>query len=102
MDDKDRLGRKLHDKEKAEENLFIAEQERLKLEKLRKALAAAPPRGICPRDGETLVKSTHSGFTIDTCPTCHGVWLDKGELDGIVRRDEEPAVTRWIRAQLMR
>ena len=35
----------------------------------------------CPNDGAVLVMSERSGIEIDYCPTCRGVWLDRGELD---------------------
>ncbi|KQY56395.1 MULTISPECIES: TFIIB-type zinc ribbon-containing protein [unclassified Nocardioides] len=40
----------------------------------------------CPTDGATLVMSERSGIEIDYCPTCRGVWLDRGELDKIIDR----------------
>ena len=40
----------------------------------------------CPVDGATLVMSERSGIEIDYCPTCRGVWLDRGELDKIIER----------------
>jgi len=30
--------------------------------------------------------SERQGIEIDYCPTCRGVWLDRGELDKIVER----------------
>ncbi|KQW45992.1 hypothetical protein ASC77_18990 [Nocardioides sp. Root1257] len=41
---------------------------------------------LCPTDGATLVMSERSGIEIDYCPTCRGVWLDRGELDKIIDR----------------
>jgi Zn-finger nucleic acid-binding protein len=41
----------------------------------------------CPNDGSVLVMSERSGIEIDYCPTCRGVWLDRGELDKIIERD---------------
>jgi Zn-finger nucleic acid-binding protein len=45
----------------------------------------------CPRDGAELATSTYEAkIEIDTCATCHGTWLDKGELEAIqstVERD---------------
>ena len=32
-----------------------------------------------------LVMSERSGIEIDYCPKCRGVWLDRGELDKIIR-----------------
>ncbi len=40
----------------------------------------------CPTDGATLTMSERSGIEIDYCPTCRGVWLDRGELDKIIER----------------
>ena len=40
----------------------------------------------CPIDGAPLVMSERSGIEIDYCPTCRGVWLDRGELDKIIER----------------
>lgn len=40
----------------------------------------------CPTDETTLVMSERSGIEIDYCPTCRGVWLDRGELDKIIER----------------
>jgi Zn-finger nucleic acid-binding protein len=40
----------------------------------------------CPTDGSVLVMSERSGIEIDYCPTCRGVWLDRGELDKIIDR----------------
>ncbi|MEX3014170.1 zf-TFIIB domain-containing protein [Gymnodinialimonas hymeniacidonis] len=40
----------------------------------------------CPVDGTQLVMSDRQGVEIDYCPTCRGVWLDRGELDKIIER----------------
>ena len=40
----------------------------------------------CPIDGATLVMTERAGIEIDYCPTCRGVWLDRGELDKIIER----------------
>lgn len=40
----------------------------------------------CPVDDAVLVMSERSGIEIDYCPTCRGVWLDRGELDKILDR----------------
>ena len=45
----------------------------------------------CPVDGATLVMSERSGIEIDYCPTCRGVWLDRGELDKIIERNSAQA-----------
>lgn len=40
----------------------------------------------CPIDNADLVMSERQGIEIDYCPTCRGVWLDRGELDKIIER----------------
>ena len=40
----------------------------------------------CPTDGSILTMSERNGIEIDYCPTCRGVWLDRGELDKILDR----------------
>jgi uncharacterized protein len=47
----------------------------------------------CPTDGASLVEIDRSGVMIDVCPECKGVWLDRGELEKIVR------VTRELEAE---
>lgn len=39
---------------------------------------------VCP--DSTLSMSNREGIEIDYCPTCRGVWLDRGELDKIIQR----------------
>jgi Zn-finger nucleic acid-binding protein len=34
------------------------------------------------------------GIEIDYCPTCRGVWLDRGELDKLIERSGEYAAPR--------
>lgn len=43
----------------------------------------------CPAcKGVDLAMSARSGVEIDYCPTCRGVWLDRGELDKIIAKAE--------------
>jgi Zn-finger nucleic acid-binding protein len=45
----------------------------------------------CPKDGATLKTQTYeANIRVDVCPSCRGMWLDKGELEQIqatVERD---------------
>jgi Zn-finger nucleic acid-binding protein len=40
----------------------------------------------CPTDGAELVMAERQGVEIDYCPSCRGIWLDRGELDKILER----------------
>lgn len=43
----------------------------------------------CPTCPDSdLAMSSREGIEIDYCPTCRGVWLDRGELDKIIERTE--------------
>jgi Zn-finger nucleic acid-binding protein len=39
---------------------------------------------VCP--DVTLAMTNREGIEIDYCPTCRGVWLDRGELDKLIER----------------
>ena len=43
----------------------------------------------CPVDSATLLMSERQGVEIDYCPDCRGVWLDRGELDKLLRQADD-------------
>lgn len=43
----------------------------------------------CPNDGSRLVEVERADVLIDACPTCRGVWLDRGELDKILVKERQ-------------
>lgn len=48
----------------------------------------------CPVDQAVLQMSDRQGIEIDYCPTCRGVWLDRGELDKIIDRSASSSPTQ--------
>ncbi|GAB4185849.1 MAG: zf-TFIIB domain-containing protein [Thalassobaculales bacterium] len=46
---------------------------------------------LCPQCKTPLSMADRAGIEIDYCPTCRGVWLDRGELDKIIERSAGPA-----------
>ncbi len=44
----------------------------------------------CPTDQTELITVQRHGVEIDYCPTCRGVWLDRGELDKIIDQAVPP------------
>ncbi|MDB5546331.1 MAG: hypothetical protein JWO64_3480 [Hyphomicrobiales bacterium] len=42
----------------------------------------------CPVCKTGLALSSRADIEIDYCPTCRGVWLDRGELDKILERSQ--------------
>jgi uncharacterized protein len=47
----------------------------------------------CPNCNETLLMTHRNNIEIDYCPTCRGVWLDKGELDKLLEYDAQSGST---------
>jgi Zn-finger nucleic acid-binding protein len=55
-------------------------------------IAIVDSRRKCPQDSTQLRQhefAEHSHVTIDQCPTCQGIWLDKTELSTILGYLEE-------------
>ena len=45
----------------------------------------------CPHCTDTtLVMSERQGVEIDYCPSCRGIWLDRGELDKLLEKAVGP------------
>lgn len=42
----------------------------------------------CPKCGADLVTETYHGIQIDRCPECTGMWLDAGEAEDLLRRED--------------
>jgi len=106
VDEKDRLGNKLRDAERAREDQYFAEQDRKLVEKLRSAKQHEVDAAIkdathmrCPKCGTRLEQRAHHGVSVDECPSCHGVWLGKGELDMIGGRETDSWIARWLRRE---
>ena len=53
----------------------------------------------CPIDDTQLVMAERQGVEIDYCPTCRGVWLDRGELDKVIERAAADVPVRDARPQ---
>ncbi len=47
-----------------------------------------------------LVMSERQGVEIDYCPTCRGIWLDRGELDKIIEKSTLPENSRPVPGEL--
>ena len=43
----------------------------------------------CPVCGERLKEIERSGVMVDICPSCKGVWLDRGEIDKILEAEAQ-------------
>ena len=47
------------------------------------------PLFLCPNDNSQMQKITREGVDIDICPSCKGIWLDRGELDKLLTKERE-------------
>ncbi len=101
--EKDRLGSKLRDKQKGQEDDFFARRDRELLEKLRQERrdTAGPQAGTmqCPRCATRLQERAQHDITVDECPSCGGLWLDRGEMEHLARREEEGWFGRLLRGR---
>ena len=52
---------------------------------------------VCP--DATLLMSDRQGVEIDYCPSCRGVWLDRGELDKLIQLGSRPEAHAQAAAQ---
>ena len=69
---------------------------------LRQSRAGSRTRRRCPRCPRRL-REIHAGreeeVTLDRCPSGHGLWFDKGEIEAVVRSyadAQEEAVARFF------
>lgn len=42
------------------------------------------PLLLCPNDNSGMTSVSRAGVEFDICPTCRGVWLDRGELEKLM------------------
>jgi rubrerythrin len=104
MDEKDRVGTKLREKEKAEEDRYFARRDRELIEKMKQEQVATQDATLrqqallrCPKCGDQLTTLQHHGVTVEECPSCKGMWLDRGELETLAQRENEGWLARFIR-----
>jgi Zn-finger nucleic acid-binding protein len=74
---KDRFGDKIHDLEKAREDQWAREQDRVLLGKIR---ARQHPALYCPQCDAQLVPRPPGESSVMACPDGHGAWLDEAAL----------------------
>jgi hypothetical protein len=105
-DEKDRLGDKLKDAERAREDQYFAERDRRLMEKLRGQPAVEPEAGAkaearmrCPKCGEALLQKVVQGITLEECSGCKGIWLDAGEFEELSKREHEGWLGRLLRVR---
>jgi len=97
--EKDRFGDTMRLVERAKEDVYFAERDREIIEKLRSQLRKvenAEASVHCPKCPGKLDSYTFEGFVLDRCHECGGIWLDKGELEAIVRKLSRGPLGAWL------
>lgn len=89
QDEKDRFGETMRLLERAREDIYFAAKDRELIEKLRARLQKVEKSEAdiqCPKCPGKLGTYSFEGFLLDRCPACGGVWMDKGELEGVLKK----------------
>lgn len=98
-DEKDRFGDTMKLLERAKEDIHFAERDRELLAQLRTKLKKVERAGTelrCPKCPGVLDSYTFQGFNLDRCRDCGGIWMDKGELEGVIRKISRGPLGAWI------
>jgi Zn-finger nucleic acid-binding protein len=100
-EEKDRFGDFIRLLERAREDVYFAARDRDLIEKHHRRLEMArqvqleTPARKCPRCGVKLRNSTLVDFSVNRCPVCGGVWLDRAVLGQFLNMKRiEPDVER--------
>jgi Zn-finger nucleic acid-binding protein len=91
-DEKDRFGETMRLMERAREDIYFAEKDRELIEKLKASLKRVerPEKEnhllSCPRCRGKLESYSFMDCLLDRCQSCGGIWMDKGELEAILKK----------------
>ena len=89
--ERDRSGEKPEFVERANENFYFAARDRELIEEMKAELQKVEAAGRkgrirnCPNCTGKLESYKFMEFILDRCTSCEAIWLDKGELEGILR-----------------
>lgn len=78
--------------ERANEDSYFAVQEHELIEQMKSAHQKVEVTqrqalmATCPKCSGKFAKYTVKGFVVERCESCEGIWLNKGELAEILRR----------------
>jgi Transcription factor zinc-finger len=98
-DEKDRFGDTMRLAERAKEDIYFAERDRELIDKLRREFKKVDKESgalHCPKCPGHLESYTFHGFMLEHCQECGGVWMDKGELEAVIRKISRGPLGVWI------
>lgn len=99
MTEKDTFGETMKLAERAKEDIYFAQRDRELMAKLKARLQKAAKTVVdlrCPKCAGYLEAYTFEGFALDRCDKCGGIWMDQGELEGVVRKASRGPLGEWI------
>ena len=88
MDEKDRFGETMRLVERARKDIYFTQRDRELIEKLRARLQKveeAEAELTCPRCRRKLETYNFMGIVLDRCSACGGIWMDRGELETLLK-----------------
>ncbi len=94
--ERDRFGEKMRLVEQAKEDIYFAEKDRELIAKLKEQMKKVERPGgggqqlVCPKCQGTLESYVVMEIFLDRCQGCGGLWLDQGELEGILKKITRP------------
>jgi Zn-finger nucleic acid-binding protein len=89
--------------ERAKEDIYFAQRDRELIEKLKAQLHKVEKNANelrCPKCRGLLETYTFQGFVSERCQKCGGIWLDNGELEGIIKKFNRVSLDTWIHTLL--
>lgn len=98
-DEKDRFGETMRLMERAQEDIYFTKRDQELIAKLKAKLQPVVPGDAklrclkCPGELETY---TFEGFILDRCRSCGGIWMDQGELEGVIRKITRGPLGAWL------
>ena len=98
-DERDKFSETMKLVERAKEDIYFAERDRELLEKLRAQLQKVDTTGStlhCPKCPGWLETFTFHDFVLDRCQRCCGIWMDNGELDGVISKITRGPLREWV------
>jgi hypothetical protein len=98
-DQKDRFGETMRLMERAQEDIYFTERDQELIAKLKAKLQAVGKQESklrCPKCPGELETYTFEGFILDRCRGCGGIWMDQGELEGVIRKITRGPLGEWL------
>lgn len=81
------------DRKKALEEEYFRKQDQDAIEKLKKERLL----GHCPKCGVELNTAVFHDLSLDQCPTCHGFWLTRDDLENLAKNDHRSWFSRYLK-----